>query len=93
MKIELSTHEAADILLNDEYANWSHNAALEKDNHARNLKKLLVSGSAFRQGIEKEVREELRDIGELKAAEKEIAFMESMREDIPAGTRIYANEN
>ena len=28
MKIELSTHEAANILLKDEHANWSHNAAL-----------------------------------------------------------------
>ena len=28
MKIELSTYEAADILLNDEYANWSRGAAL-----------------------------------------------------------------
>ena len=65
---------------------------IEKDNHASNLKKLLISGSAFRQGIEKEVREELRAIGELKAAEKEIAFRESMREEIPVGTRIYANE-
>ena len=28
MKIELSTYEAADILLKDEYANWSRAAAL-----------------------------------------------------------------
>ena len=28
MKIELSTYEAANILLEDEFANWSHNAAL-----------------------------------------------------------------
>ena len=28
MKIELSKYEATDILLEDEYANWSHNAAL-----------------------------------------------------------------
>ena len=28
MKIELNTYEAADILLKDEYSNWSHNAAL-----------------------------------------------------------------
>ena len=28
MKIELSTHEAADILLKDEYANWTREAAL-----------------------------------------------------------------
>ena len=28
MKIELSTHQAADILLKDEYANWSRGAAL-----------------------------------------------------------------
>jgi len=28
MKIELSTHEAANILLEDEFAKWSHNAAL-----------------------------------------------------------------
>ena len=28
MKIELSTYEAADILLKDEYANWSPEAAL-----------------------------------------------------------------
>ena len=28
MKIELSTYEAANILLNDEYANWSRGAAL-----------------------------------------------------------------
>ena len=28
MKIELSTSQAVDILLKDEYANWSHNAAL-----------------------------------------------------------------
>ena len=27
MKIELSTHQAADILLKDEYANWSRGAA------------------------------------------------------------------
>jgi len=28
MKIELSTQEAVNILLEDEFANWSHNAAL-----------------------------------------------------------------
>ena len=28
MKIELSTHQAADILLKDEYANWTRGAAL-----------------------------------------------------------------
>ena len=28
MKIELSTHEAANILLKDEHANWSRGAAL-----------------------------------------------------------------
>ena len=28
MKINLSTYEAANILLKDEHANWSHNAAL-----------------------------------------------------------------
>jgi len=28
MKIELSTQQAADILLKDKYANWSRNAAL-----------------------------------------------------------------
>lgn len=28
MKIELSTYEAADILLKDEYANWTRGAAL-----------------------------------------------------------------
>ena len=28
MKINISTHEAVNILLNDEYANWSRGAAL-----------------------------------------------------------------
>ena len=61
------------------------------DQHVSNMKKLLLSGSAFRQGIEKEVRSELRDLGMLEDVEKEIDFRESMVEKIPAGYRVYSS--